>query len=179
LDISLKETTMNIRAILMSGLLLAAPAMQAKAKPVPTGPPLTQRDLDSSLEAARTAWAVEVTSPIEVRLDPLNACVIYGGGVPPRTAIIEVHDFHEFLIFDDGSRADAGTTYRYVIKVNSNCNWSDPSLSLQLTMLHELGHILIGAAYHSANPKSLMYPVVKPGQQILPDDLARIERTQK
>jgi hypothetical protein len=42
-------------------------------------------------------------------------------------------------------------------------------------MTHELGHILIGGEYHSANPRSAMYWTTKEhGQKVTDEDRARV-----
>lgn len=145
-----------------SFILLALLASQAWA----TDATPTQAQLASALANAKAVWGISV-GPVEVRLDPINACDMFA---TPRVAVVEVHDFHTIITYDDGTKADGGTTYQYVIRINSNCNWEGIGLDLETTMIHEYGHLLLGAAYHSKDPRSVMYPVVRAGQTIRPED---------
>lgn len=150
-------------------ILLALLASQAWATDAtPTG-----AQLASALANAKAVWGV-IVGPVEVRLDPINPCDMFA---TPRVAVVEVHDFHTIITYDDGTKADGGTTYQYVIRINSNCNWDGIGLDLETTMIHEYGHILMrDASWHSKDPRSVMYPIVNARQTIRPEDWYRLSQ---
>lgn len=147
-------------AILVSALT-ASCLMATDATP-------TKEQLAAALANAKADWGINI-DPVEIRLEAINPCDMFG---TPRIAVVETHDFHTIITYDDGTKADGGTTYTYVIKINSNCNWNGTGLDLNKTVVHELGHILQRSTGHSSNPRSIMYPVVNSRQSILPEDWA-------
>lgn len=152
---------MRIPLASMMALTMASQAWATDATP-------TKEQLDAALANAKSDWGINI-DPVEIRLEAINPCDMFA---TPRIAVVETHDFHTIITYDDGTKADGGTTYTYVIKINSNCNWYASGLDLDKTVSHELGHILQRSVLHSKNPRSIMYPVVNSRQSILPEDWA-------
>jgi hypothetical protein len=111
-----------------------------------------QSDLEQVLDAARLQWGV-IDPAITIRMEPFAECES-GPGKAHMIAKSEM----------DGSR---------LITINSNCNWAE--FSLKNTVLHEYGHIVLGTAEHSTDPRSVMYAVVLPTQTITDADRARLK----
>lgn len=130
----------------------------ASARHLPYIP--TPDDTTLALSSARFSWGVDVAEPIVFRTEPLGVCKL--GVANPKIAVLEV--------LDTGARfngeAVAGSR-SYVIRINSNCDWS--RLSLAGTVLYEYGRILM-PAYRNADPRSIMYGVVMEEQCITDED---------
>ena len=127
---------------------------------------LTERDLQIAFAQAQDAWGITISAPVSLELVPLNRCPISANITrTPRVAEEQQFDIHAA---SDGR--EVPVTHTWVIRINSLCNWS--SLDLSAIMQHEVGHILIGADYHSKNKHSVMYSVVKRGRKqiIQPED---------
>lgn len=123
----------------------------------------SQQQLEGALYQASAGWNMESPFPIQLRVEPLNACV----GKVHDVATTQVTDSWSTLT--TGS-ADPVTTHSYtvLILVNASCDWS--RLDLVAVMTHEYGHVLLGAAYHSRDKRSIMYPVVGGKQTITARD---------
>jgi hypothetical protein len=129
------------------------------------------------LAAARIAWGIGDNESIELVMDP----TLNGGGCTMSMAQTEFafvdanwSTVRTTMTFEDGEPAvvtDA-TTWRYTIRVNANCRW-DPA-TYAAVILHECGHIMIGAKYHSKDKRSIMYPVIGLGQTITAADRAAL-----
>lgn len=115
-------------------------------------------------------WGFQVTEPIEFRWEPLNACNLRE---TPTVALTQVIDTQTTMHFDDGTSVVTEHAYSYLIRLNSNCDWS--KIPMDHVIAHEYGHILLGADYHSANKHSIMYPVVNATQDVMPSDLAALD----
>jgi hypothetical protein len=126
-------------------------------------------DYAAELEAARVAWGVGVQWPVAIERGDLGGCNRLGAN--PSLAIIRVEEIKSWMRFE-GAPAVESVSYKYRIVLNEACAFS-PKL-LQNTITHEYGHMLLGAAYHSGDKKSIMYPVVKDGrgQQVTQADYA-------
>lgn len=157
-------------------LLLAAALAPAQTK-------LTTADLTGALEFAHGVWNAEPDGVIELRLVPLNACGLDKHDLIAQTGVswseTAIH-FDSELPAEDAPAAPQEAPQRikarrYIISVNSNCDWS--KLNLDNVMLHEYGHVLLGveAAWHSKNPKSIMFWIVSGKQTILADDRAKLK----
>lgn len=123
-------------------------------------------DLATALANAKAAWGVTVAEPIHIMLAPLNSCDRHGK--TPEIANIRVVEKVTTVAFDDGSKPVTSTAYEYDILINSACRWE--SLNLQNTVSHEMGHVLLGAKYHSADRHSIMFPIVGGKQRITQAD---------
>ena len=140
-------------------IALAAATLHAAALP-------TSADLAAALAAAESAWGVD-DIPVEFRLEPIDSCV-FNENVAVEQDLTRVTTMR----FDDGSIAIESHEIRHIIRINSSCDWS--RLNLNQIVLHEFGHVLVGPS-HSGNKRSIMYPVVMPGQRITPQDRARAQ----
>lgn len=142
-------------------LLLTAATLQAAAP--------TPEAMAHALAVAEDDWGYHVTEPIHLHAEALNACVLNRDDA----AIITVLTKTSALIADDGTRTELPTTYEYVIRINSNCQWSQRFLNQ--VMSHEYGHVLRGAGYHSKDKKSIMYKITMPsGQSVMQADRAGV-----
>lgn len=148
---------------------LAIPLLRAQSTP-------TQEQIDAALDIAISTWGIAV--PVKVTLDAFGACPLIGHR---DLAVTAFEGVDTTIKFDDGSGFDGGipeeksSSARYVIKINSRCDWNKSPLVA--TMLHEMGHVLIGGDYHSADPKSIMYKDVHAyGQSITSADRAELSR---
>lgn len=159
----MKLKTLSLFAVLA---VSSAYAAKAPAIPVPFIPP--SNELQSALANARTLWGMEGAEFIEFRLDPLNSC---DANQVHEIAITQSFDTVTTLSFDDAA-PEVSHKLVWIIRLNSNCDWS--KLNLQNTITHELGHIIISPMYHSKNKKSVMYPIVQGAQSILPEDRALV-----
>lgn len=156
---------MNILA-LIGILLMIQGSMHAATSP-------TQTDLSDALSAARTAWDSSIED-VTVRLDPFSPCRLRDN---PTVALVSVEQSTTTTRDEDGNVISESVTYRHAIRINSNCDWSDPSLSLRKVMIHELGHILQNSTRHSDSPRSIMYAVVRGDgieQRITAEDRAKM-----
>ncbi len=134
----------------------------------------TDAEMREALRYAEGQWGLRVTSKIALDAVPLNDCN------PARHdsyAITSVTWSQTVLKDENGAVTStsepAADSYRYTIRINSACRWN-PSL-LGAVMTHELGHILIGAEYHSADSRSAMYWITRGhGQRVMPEDLSRV-----
>jgi hypothetical protein len=149
-------------------LAVLASSLYAKSAPVVPVVPVvpTQTELDAALANARAQWNAEGSEFIEFRLDPLNSCNL---NEVHDIALTQSFDTVTTLSFDDAP-PEVSHKLVWVIRINSNCDWS--RLNLKNTVTHELGHILISPMYHSKNKKSVMFPLVQGAQSILPEDRA-------
>lgn len=121
-----------------------------------------------NLNAARAAWNVDESMHIIARTEPLNSCVLRD---IPHIAEMQWQDVQTYISIGDGSTA-VSHQLTYVIRLNSNCDWSRVSLSQ--TILHEVGHVVIGADWHSSDRHSIMYYIVGGRQSITDADRAMI-----
>lgn len=140
--------------------LLLTAATQAATIP-------TSGEIAAALASAKQEWRAELPDAVEFRLEPLNPCNLRDY---PRIAQTQPLDTITTLTFDDGAEPSVSHRVLWIIRLNSNCDWS--RLNLRKTVIHEIGHILIGAAYHSKNRRSVMYWVVAGNQEILAEDRA-------
>lgn len=149
----------SLTATMMAGTLFAA-------QPTPA-------DLDAALKDAQQIWGYTITDPIRIVFELYMidgreaACPAIGNR---DMAITEVKDVETRMTSDeDGSIVSASHTYSYIIKLNPKCDWS--KIALFPVMMHEVGHLIIGAKYHSSDPRSIMYRLVSgKGQSIMPAD---------
>lgn len=151
------------RAVIGISLMIATYA-QAATLPTPS-------DLSSALTEARIAWGVQSNETIQFRLDPLNPCTLKDNPIIAQTQSL---DTVTTMTFDDGTAPEVSHNLVWVIRINSNCDWS--KLNLRNTITHELGHILISPNFHSANRRSIMYWIVSGDQKITPEDRAAVKR---
>jgi hypothetical protein len=134
----------------------------------------TDAEMREALRYAEGQWGLRVTSGIALDAVPLNDC---NKGRHDNYAITSV-TWSQTVLKDEngaviGMSAPADDSYRYSIQINSACRWN-PQL-LGAVMTHELGHILIGAEYHSTDPRSAMYWTTKErGQKVMDDDRSRV-----
>jgi hypothetical protein len=155
----------NLPHLTIASLALASLALlQAATQPTPT-------DLSEALTEAWMSWGVQSNQTIQLRLDPLNSCVLTE---IPTIAQTQSLDTVTTMRFDDGSEPEVSHHVVWVIRINSNCNWS--KLNLINTITHELGHILISPNFHSKNEKSIMFWIVRKNQSVLPEDKAMLKR---
>ncbi len=144
--------------------------------------PLTPAQLADSLTFAQNVWHGEADGAIELRLAPLNPCNLGKHDLIASTEVAwsesTIH-FEGELPAEDAPADTHETTQtvrarRYIISINSNCDWS--KLNLDNVMLHEYGHVLIGveSAWHSKDPRSIMFWIVNGEQSILAGDRAKI-----
>ena len=145
-----------VKAVL--SLTLAGALMGADKHP-------SQSSMESALEQARQAWNYDSPFPIVIREEPLNSC---SGRSPHDVANTQVTDTWSTLTME-GEEPVTTHAYTIVILINSSCDWS--KLNLVAVMTHEYGHVLLGAAYHSRDKRSIMYPIVGGLQQIMPADM--------
>ena len=127
---------------------------------------LTERDLQIAFAQAQAAWGVTINGPVSLELVPLNRCPISANITrTPRVAEEQQFDIHA-----TSEGRELPVTHKWVIRINSSCNWL--YLDLSGVMQHEVGHILIGPDYHSKNKHSVMYSVLKRGRKqiIQPED---------
>lgn len=131
----------------------------------------TPDNLAAALANAKLIWGVDVPDAIVLRAEPLNACKLEG---MPHIAEIQPVTSQTVTRFDDGSEVAMSPVVTWVIRINGNCDWSRQDLNR--TIMHEYGHLVIGLAYHSADRRSIMFPVVLTdgSQAILAADRARI-----
>jgi hypothetical protein len=106
---------------------------------------------------------------IQFRLEPLNSCALKEN---PAIAVTQSLDSVTTMTFDDGSEPEISHQVVWVIRINSNCDWS--KLNLSNTITHELGHILISPNFHSQNVKSIMFWIVRNNQSVLAEDKAML-----
>jgi predicted Zn-dependent protease len=126
--------------------------------------------MQSALDFARRAWGVDAGEAISLTLEPLAVCT---ASDRHEIALTQVTDITTTMVFDDGSPSTVTHRFTYIIRINANCDWS--KLHLIAAMTHEMGHVLLGAAYHSRDKRSIMYPEVRDrGQSIMPADRARL-----
>ena len=142
---------------LFMGLALAT--LNAATLPTPA-------ELSIALAAAEAAWGVDDIH-VEFRLESIDSCVLN-----ERVAVEQELTRVTTMKFDDGSIAIESHEVTHVIRINSSCDWS--KLDLNQIVLHEFGHSICGPA-HSSDKRSIMYPVVMPGQRITPQDRARAQ----
>ncbi len=124
----------------------------------------TADDLEAALENARIAWQYDIPEPIEFRMDALNPCDLHKVS---NVAVTQVIDIATALHFPEGPD-EVSHELRYIIRINSNCNWD--RLPLQTVITHEYGHLLLGTEYHSSNPRSIMFYVVDKCQAITAEE---------
>lgn len=146
-------------------LILAAFAPSIHAATLPT-----LDDLTSALANAVQEWKSSGSETIEFRFDALNSCELKEN---PTIAQTQPYDTVTTMSFDDGSEPVVSHKMVWLIRINSNCDWS--RLNLRNTIMHELGHILVSPNYHSTNKASIMYWVVRGNQSILPEDRAMLK----
>jgi hypothetical protein len=156
----------NLPHFTITSLALASLAslalMEAATLPTPT-------DLAEALREAWRSWGVQSNETIQFRLEPLNSCVLKE---TPTVAVTQSLDSVTTIAFDDGSEPEVSHHVVWVIRINSNCNWS--KLNLSNTITHELGHILISPNFHSQNEKSIMFWIVRNNQSVLAEDKAML-----
>lgn len=143
----------------------------------PSAGPPSRAELDAAVVKAKLQWRVvfpQVVFPTDIRIvaEHLNNCDLR---TIPRIAAMEDRWVETTLFFEGADDPSVSRSHTYVIKINSACDWYGPSLSLQNAVTHEVGHILLGYEYHSADKRSIMYYIVRGGgQQILPNDRRRL-----
>lgn len=148
---------MKLRSLLIPALL----ASSAGAAKLPS-----QVELGAALAHANAAWGVESPWPVEMRVEDIGTC---SGRTAHDVAITQVTERWSQILDGDGKPAgDRSYSYTVIIRFNSECDWS--VLNLDAVMEHEAGHVLIGAAYHSKDKRSIMYPLVGGLQGITADD---------
>lgn len=145
----------------------------------------TPADMRVAFEQAQFAWGTAVSYPVEFRSEPIGPCVIgrvnradpEGSGTPVITT--QVTDTQTSLSFDEGETTTVAHELAVIVRANSNCDWG--RLDLAGLMIHEVGHMLIGTGYHSADRRSIMYPVVVMGgkQIIQPEDFRLLEQREE
>lgn len=134
------------------------------------------RDLEIALAGAKASWGVEIDGPVRIEFANLNNCQRLHH--TPEIATIHVAETITTMRAEDDSEPPmVSKSYAYMIQVNASCKWNAASLLNVVT--HEVGHVLLGAGYHSQNKRSIMFAIVDGDQKILPDDLARIIRVSK
>ena len=147
-----------ILALVAFAFLLAP--MPARAAPRPALP--TPADLERALSAAVAAWGATSADPVSIKLAALNACDVTADAHPVIASTVTT-----WTAFDGGARS-----YSHVIEINSGCDWRMQPLGN--AVLHEYGHILMGAD-HSSDPHSVMFWIVKgTRQRITTLDRARL-----
>lgn len=112
-----------------------------------TAAPPTQATLDSALATAEAAWATP-RRDIAIVAAPLNSC-------------------HPNLITGKRQRIAWSDFATRTITINSNCNWD--TLPLEITVTHEVGHMLTGPE-HSIDRHSVMFAIVSRNQHITDAD---------
>lgn len=127
-------------------------------------------EIAAALASAREAW--KATQEITVRSEPLNNCELRD---IPHIAEMQWEDVQTTVTFDGQSTVSHKLTY--VVLLNSNCDWS--KLSLSQTMLHEVGHVVIGAEWHNPDRRSIMYYIVSGKQVITPEDRAMVRENRE
>lgn len=155
---------LSLKLLTLLAVLMLTGVAPARASSMPDA-----ATFSDALSAARIAWGANDPAPIEFRIEPLNACVI---GSTDIIAVTQPYTTVTTMTFTDEAGVAHSTESRqtrWVIRFNSNCDWS--KLSFYNTMIHEYGHVLISNGYHSQNPRSIMYFVVwQSGQVITPED---------
>jgi hypothetical protein len=126
--------------------------------------------LNSALAAAREAWGQSIAEPVEFRFDPLNSCAMRASH---QIAVTQILDTWTTLTVE-GEAPVTTHQFRYIIRLNANCNWN--KLDLSATITHEYGHILIGTDYHSQDKHSIMNWLVGGAQTITDADRRALER---
>ena len=129
----------------------------------------TTEELESALANAKLEWRADLPELVEFRLEPLNACDLKQARI---VAVTQPYDVITTLVYDDGSAPAVSKTRIWIIRINSSCDWS--RLDIRNVVIHEVGHILIGPDYHSADKRSVMSFLVNGKQAILPEDRARV-----
>jgi hypothetical protein len=133
-------------------------------------------ELEAALSSAKAEWHADLPPNILVEADWLNNCDLRN---VPQIAAMEDRWTQTTVVYDGADEPTVERAHVYVIKINSGCDWSNRSLSLRNTVIHEVGHILLGYQYHSQNKRSIMYYVVRAGgQQILTEDRNLLPTTQ-
>ncbi len=123
-------------------------------------------DIAMALQHAKQAWGVESPWPIEMRLEPINAC---DSRTRHDVATTQVTERWSQIIDEHGVPAgERSYSYTVLILLNSSCNWS--KLDLNAVLEHEYGHVLLGAGYHSKDRRSIMFEIVGGKQEIMPAD---------
>lgn len=144
--------------------------------------------LAATLHSAMDDWGVTFdASTIQMRMEPLNDCSLRK---PEALAVIEAHHIQTTVTYTPAQDEDtiaAGSasvpaaeethSYLYVIKINSNCRWGSNARLLNRTIVHEFGHVLLGAAYHSKDPHDVMFWIVSKDAVVTDADRALIKHT--
>jgi hypothetical protein len=155
----------NVPHLTITSLAIASLAViQAASATLPT-----PADMSAALMEAWMSWGVQSNETIQFRLEPLNSCVLKEN---PTIAATQSLDSVTTMSFDDGSEPEVSHHVVWVIRINSNCDWS--KLNLSNTITHELGHILISPNFHSQNVKSIMFWIVRNNQSVLAEDKAML-----
>ncbi|HKD06548.1 MAG TPA: hypothetical protein VKB79_11665 [Bryobacteraceae bacterium] len=155
------------------GCLVLLPLASGLLPAAETAAP-TATEMREALRYAEGQWGVRVTSEIALDLVSLNSC----DRARHDNYAITLVTWSETVLKDENGGVvsvspPTDDSYRYTIRINSQCKWN-PTL-LGAVMRHELGHILIGAEYHSADPGSAMYWITKEhGQRVTDEDRARV-----
>ena len=114
-------------------------------------------ELRSALDAAQQEWGASVHA--EIVMYPLNPCPLNVQGTP-RVADLETTKAMASIQFEDGENDLVSSAVTYVIQINSQCDWHNRQLDLERSVLHEVGHILIGGTWHSSDRGSVMYKAI-------------------
>lgn len=155
----------SVRKLISTGLLLTAISLASTP---------SSAELQADLEAAKAEWGLNADGII-LRVEPLSACP--DGKQEREVANTQVEWMRSTITFEaDPSIKFESTAYLYVIRINSNCNWNSGQFDLRKVVAHEYGHVLIGAFYHSPNPKSVMFWLVggKDRKQVVLDEDKRM-----
>ncbi len=151
------------RTLAIASLILAATSAHAAVRIEPT-----QAQLNEALTRAAAAWGVRVEFPIRIEMSDLNPCNRLHN--TPVVATIHVAETKTTMRAEDDSAPPVVSVgYAYAIQVNSSCKWDEGKL--QAVVTHELGHVLLGAAYHSKDRHSLMFEIVDGAQALQAEDL--------
>jgi hypothetical protein len=147
-------------------------ALTAMASALAAAPPikLDAANLNAAREYAQDAWGYKIASNVIIQPEAMNACVPGRDDVATTTVLTKTS-----ALMTDGIRTELPTTFEYVVRVNSNCRWTQAWLNQVMT--HEYGHLLIGTYYHSKNKRSIMYRVTMPsGQCVMDEDKEKVIR---
>lgn len=99
--------------------------------------PLSQVSLQTALAAAEASWAAPASATMTIRAARLNDCRPHNGKL----------DMIAWSSFET-----------HTITLNSACDWT--MQWMRQVVLHEVGHMLLARPGHSADKRSIMYPIV-------------------